>query len=140
MKTIRFKKLNENAVIPTKAHPTDAGFDLVATSRTYQGGCYVYNTGIAIQLPKNKAALLFMRSSVSRTGLNLANAVGLVDSGYIGEIILKFRPVNDHPILYAPGDKVGQMVIIDVPEYEFEEVKELKATDRGSGGFGSTGK
>ena len=140
MKTIKFKKLNSKAVTPKRAHATDACYDLVATDRTYQGGCYVYNTGIAIQLPKNKAALLFMRSSVSRTGLNLANAVGVVDEGYTGEILLKFRPVNDHPILYTPGEKVGQMLIIDCPAYTFQEVKELKKTDRGNGGFGSTGK
>lgn len=137
---IKFKKLTDNAVAPSKAHPTDAGFDLVATSRTYQGGCFVYGTGIALELPKDYAAFLFQRSSVSKMGLMLANCVGVIDSDYRGELIFKFRPLNDHPMLYNVGDKIGQMVIQKLPHIELTETKEINKTERGDGGFGSTGK
>lgn len=137
---VQFKKLNNKAVMPEKAHPTDAGFDLTATSRTYQGGCYVYGTGIALELPKDYAAFLFQRSSVSKKGLILANCVGVIDSDYRGELILKFRQVNDHPILYNVGEKIGQMIIQKLPHIELEETKEISKTERGDGGFGSTGK
>ena len=140
MKTIKFKKLNNKAVMPKKAHPTDAGFDIIATSRIYQGECYVYSTGIAIQLPKDHVALIFPRSSISKTGLILSNSVGVIDAGYTGEIMFKFRPTNSHPILYNVGDRIGQMVILPLPQVKFKEVKELFKTDRGNGGFGSTGK
>lgn len=137
---IKFKKLTENAVMPSKAHPTDAGFDVVATNRTYQGGCFVYSTGIALELPKDYVAFLFQRSSVSKMGLMLANCVGVIDSGYRGELIFKFRPLNDHPMLYNIGDKIGQIVIQKLPNIELVEAKELNKTERGDGGFGSTGK
>lgn len=137
---IKFKKLTENAATPSKAHPTDAGFDVVATNRTYQGGCFVYNTGIALELPKDYVAFLFQRSSVSKMGLMLANCVGVIDSGYRGELIFKFRPLNDHPMLYNIGDKIGQIVIQKLPNIELIEAKELNKTERGDGGFGSTGK
>lgn len=140
MKTIKFKKLNDKAVTPKRATDGACGFDLVATSRTYQGGCYVYSTGIAVEIPKDKAILIIPRSSIYKTGLILSNSAGLIDSDYRGEIKFMFRPVNDHPMLYAVGDRIGQMIIIDSPSYCFKESKELSNTKRGSGGFGSTGK
>lgn len=142
MKTmkIKFKKLNDNAVMPSKAHPTDAGFDLTATSRIYQGGCYVYGTGIAVEIPKGYVGLVFPRSSISRTGLTLSNCVGVIDSGYRGEITFKFRPVSDHPVLYNVGDRIGQLIILPYPDVKFVEAGRLSDSERGIGGYGSTGR
>lgn len=140
MKTIKFKKLNPNAIKPTRAYSTDAGFDLVATSRTYQGGCYVYGTGLAIEIPANHVGLIFPRSSISKIGLTLSNCVGVIDSSYRGEITFKFRPVNDHPMLYNVGDRIGQLIVLPYPEFKFIESDVLSSTDRGTGGYGSTGR
>lgn len=137
---IKFKKLNDKAVMPKKAHETDAGFDLVATSRIYQGGCYVYGTGLAIEIPVNHVGLIFPRSSISNTGLTLSNCVGVIDSSYRGEITFKFRQVNDHPMLYNIGDRIGQLIILPYPEFKFIESDVLSSTDRGAGGYGSTGR
>ena len=137
---VRIKKLNDRAVVPVKAHDTDAGFDLVATSRIYQGGCYVYGTGLAVEIPDGYVGLIFPRSSISKTGLSLSNAVGVIDAGYRGEITFKFRSVEEHPILYNVGDRIGQLIIMAYPKIDFEESESLSNTDRGTGGYGSTGR
>ena len=137
---IHFKKLTEKAVIPTKAHPTDAGFDLTAVSKEYKDGCFVYGTGIAIELPQNYVGLLFPRSCIYRKDLRLTNAVGVIDSGYTGEITFKFAPTRNGVLkTYRVGDRVGQLIIIPFPEIEFEEVPELADSERGANGYGSTG-
>ena len=140
---IRFKKLSTNAVIPTRAHESDAGFDLTATYCTSDlDGCVVYRTGIAVEIPKGYVGLIFPRSSIANRNLILTNSVGVIDSGYRGEILAKFRYVNDDFINIPPykvGDRIGQLVIMPIPEIEFEEVDELSDSDRGTGGYGSTG-
>lgn len=138
--TVKFKKLAENAVIPTKGTPDSAGFDLTATSRTFTGGKWVYGTGIAMEIPKGYVGLAFPRSSVSNKNMSLANSVGVIDSDYRGEITAKFRPDADYPVVYNVGERIAQIIIIPYPEVEFEEVEELSDTDRGTGGYGSTGK
>ncbi len=138
--TVKFKKLTENAVIPTKGTIDSAGFDLTATSRMFIGGKWVYGTGIAMEIPKGYVGLAFPRSSVSNKNMGLVNSVGVIDSDYRGEIKAKFRPDADYPVLYEVGDRIAQIVIIPYPEIEFEEVDELSDTDRGTGGYGSTGK
>lgn len=141
---VKIKKLVENAVIPTYAHNTDAGMDLTATSRNIDTqGNIVYGTGIAVEIPQGYVGLVFPRSSIAKTDLSLSNAVGVIDSGYRGEITFKFRdhqPLNGNVSWYRVGERIGQLIIMPYPKIEFEEVEELSETDRGLGGFGSTGK
>jgi dUTP pyrophosphatase len=140
---VKIKKLHENAVIPVYSKPGDAGLDLVATSiddDSYNN--IIYGTGLAIEIPEGHVGLLYPRSSNSKTDLYLTNHVGVIDSGYRGEIMFKFRPINgiEDAFIYAVGDRVGQLIIIPYPSIEFVETEELSDSDRGDGGFGSTGK
>lgn len=139
---VKIKKLTSEAVIPSYAKPGDAGMDLVATSKSVDAsGNTVYGTGIAIEIPEGHVGLIFPRSSNSKTDLYLTNHVGVIDSGYRGEIMFKFRAVKPvFPKEYAVGDKVGQIIIVPYPAVQFVEVDELSSTERGEGGFGSTGK
>jgi len=140
---IKYKKLDQFSKGITKAHEHDAGFDLYATTKQEatmnNAGLYTeYGTGVCFDIPKGYVGLLFPRSSVYKTGQYLTNSVGVIDSGYRGEIMLKFtRPAIDSQ--YKVGDRVGQLIIMPYPQVRFEEVKDLNATDRGVGGFGSTG-
>ena len=140
---IKAKKLNPDAVIPKYAKPGDAAMDLYATSVDYDKyGNLVCHTGLAMEIPEGHVGLLFPRSSISKTALTLRNSVGVIDSGYRGEVMLKFdredRLVTDD-CLYHVGDRVGQIMIMPYPQVQFEEAVELSDTDRGTGGFGSTG-
>ncbi len=138
---IKFKKLHPDAVIPTKGHPTDAGFDLTAVSveEDRKRNIITYHTGIAVEIPENYVGYVFPRSSVYKHQVSLANCVGVIDSGYRNEILLKFRIVQPHISRYSVGDRVAQLIIQPYPEIEFEEVDELDESDRNLGGFGSTG-
>lgn len=138
---IKFKKLHPDAVIPTKAHSTDAGFDLVATSVSEDRrlGIITFGTGIATEIPDGFVGLIFPRSSIYKQDLSLANSVGVIDSSYRGEIMLKFREEQPYFNCYSVGDKIGQIIILPYPEIEFEEADELEDSERGAGGFGSTG-
>ena len=143
---VQFKKLNPNAVNPTKAHNADAGFDLTAISRTTDDhGNWVYDTGIAMNIPCGHVGLLFMRSSVAKKSQILTNAVGVVDSGYIGSITFKMKPiVQDIKYTqakpYEVGERIGQIIIIPIPPVTFEEVDDLGHTERGTGNYGSSGR
>ena len=88
---IKIKKLHKDAVIPTKVHTSDAGCDLYATSCHYDNGLIIYGTGIAVEIPTGYVGLVFPRSSIANTHLTLSNSVGVIDSGYRGEIMAKFR-------------------------------------------------
>ena len=137
---IKLKKMNPNAVVPTYAKQGDAAMDLYAAEvQKDKWGNYVYLTGIALEIPSGYVGLLFPRSSVSRTCLSLANSVGVVDSGYRGEIMLKYRNTGEANSIYKSGDRVGQLIIMPYPQIELIEVEELSTTERGDGGFGSTG-
>lgn len=139
---VRFKKLDEKAVAPTKAHPTDAGFDLTAISvkEDCVRGIVTYGTGIAVEIPDGYVGLIFPRSSIYKKSLSLCNSVPVIDSGFRGEIMLKFRIEQPHIQRYSLGDRIGQLIIIPYPDIEFVEADELSDSDRGIGGFGSTGK
>ena len=145
---VNVKKLDSNAVIPTYARHGDAGMDLTATSKSYdEHGNVCYGTSLAFEIPHGFVGLLFPRSSNTKKDLILGNSVGVIDSGYRGEVVLKFRPVMplERDIEFGPrehevGDRVGQIVIMPVPQIEFNVVDELSTTDRGVGGFGSSGK
>lgn len=144
---IKFVKTHENAVAPTKAHATDAGFDLTATSRTFdEHGAVVYGTGIAVEIPAGYVGLVFPRSSVSKFDLSMANAVGVIDAGYRGEITVKFKPGirwDGKPAsgkhIYNPGERCAQIIIMPIPEVEFVHVPFLSDGERGTDGYGSTG-
>ena len=140
---VKFKKLNENAVIPSYAKPGDAGMDLTATSAKWSDEfqCWVYGTGLAAEIPEGFVGLIFPRSSVRKYGLILANHVGVVDSGYRGEIMLTYRPaMASGNAIYKVGDRIGQIIIMPHPFIEVEEATELSETERGEGGHGSTDK
>jgi dUTP pyrophosphatase len=138
---IKFKKLSKEAVAPAYAKPGDAGMDMVAISFRKDEMYYEYGTGIAVEIPEGYVGLIFPRSSISNTKMILANHVGVVDSGYRGEIKFRFKKLAwDNGIVYEVGDRIGQLIIMPIPYVELEEVDELSSSDRGNGGFGSTGK
>ena len=159
MNKLKFKKLNyaakdkegnpivmeSQAVLPKKAHATDAGYDLTATRITQEVDeagklILVYHTDLAVEIPEGYVGLLFMRSSVSKKSIQLCNCTGVIDSNYRGEVMGKFKVTTDAlPRIYEPGEKFAQFVL--VPYYtvvETEWVEELTETERGEGGFGST--
>lgn len=140
---VKIKKLDPKAVIPKYAKDGDAGMDLTATSKWYDDDNNVcYGTGIAMEIPKGYVGLVFPRSSNAKKDLILSNSVGVIDSGYRGEITFKFKLVEDRHLAkdYNVGDRVGQIIIIPYPNIEFVEVRDLSKTDRGDGGYGSSGK
>ena len=141
---VNIKKLNENAVIPSYSKDGDAGMDLVATSINFEGTQITYGTGLAIEIPKGFVGLIFPRSSIRKTDLSLSNSVGVIDSGYRGEIQATFNQKSlsskSGSFLYGVGDRIAQIMIIPYPPINFIEVDELTNTERGEGGFGSTGK
>lgn len=134
---LKFKKLDEAAVIPSRAHRSDAGLDLVATSLAKTDDYWEYGTGLAMSIPSGMVGLLFPRSSISKTSHSLRNSVGVIDSGYRGEIKLRMSVPSGK--LYEIGDKIGQLIILEMPILEIEEVDELEDSARNEGGFGSTG-
>ncbi len=154
---VKFKKLNDDAVLPSYAKPGDAGMDLTATSGpnvVFSEGsdCWYYveyKTGLAVELPEGHVGLLFPRSSISKSSLFLANSIGVIDSSFRGEICLRFKvdagvlsqadKTNGTPAQYDKGDRIGQLIIVPYPTIEPEFAEELSDTTRGTGGFGSTG-
>ncbi len=153
---VKIKKLCENAVIPSYAKLGDAGMDLTATSMEMDNyGNVSYGTGLAIEIPEGYVGLLFPRSSICKKDITLTNCTGVIDSGYRGEIMLKFKPTNvfsnnplehlncigyvSNPGVYKVGERIGQIIIMPYPQINFIEVNELSDTERGEGGHGSTG-
>jgi dUTP pyrophosphatase len=142
---VRIKRLKPNAVIPTYAKEGDAGMDLVATSIISETTTDVtYGTGLAMEIRDGFVGLVFPRSSIRKYDLALTNCVGVIDSGYRGEIQATFKKTNwlkgNESEKYQIGDRIAQIIIIPHPQIEFYEVDELSDTERGDGGFGSTGK
>lgn len=165
---VKIKKLIPEAVIPKYAKEGDAGLDLIATSVEKTALYTSYGTGLAIEIPKGYVGLVFPRSSVRNKDFSMANCVGVVDSGYRGEIFISFKeivrvktlktlldsmldlitgkvqlkmdPKEHEKQFYEIGDKVAQLIIIPYPYVKFEEVKELSESDRGTSGHGSSGK
>lgn len=162
--TVNFKKLSKKAVMPTYAHDTDAGMDLVAISKTETEDYLEFDTGIAIELPEGYMGLLFPRSSNSKKDLLLCNSVGVVDVGYSNSIKLRFKKIINPSKLtiitswiknlfgiksitselyydakhYNVGEKIGQLIILPYPKIDWNEVDEFAPSERGLGGFGST--
>jgi dUTP pyrophosphatase len=141
---VNIKRLHPNAVIPTYAKEGDAGMDFVATSVISETHTQItYGLGVALEIPNGFVGLVFPRSSIRKTRLQLSNSVGVIDSGYRGELQATFNKItttlenqkND----YKVGDRVAQIMIIPHPSIDFQEVEYLSNTQRGEGGFGSTG-
>lgn len=151
---IKIKKLSIDAVVPKYAKEGDAGLDFIAISYTYENGRHSYGTGLAFEISKGYVGLIFPRSSICKYDLRLTNSVGVVDSGYRGEIKFQFEnrgmdvsinasgtlcPGENNRNIYKVGDKIGQMIIVPYPQIELIEVDELTNTKRGTNGFGSSG-
>ncbi len=158
---VRFRKLVPEAKAPFKAIEVDAGFDLFATSIEETPDFITYHTGIAVEIPEGYVGLVFPRSSVTKYDLMLKNSVGIIDASYRGEIMCRFQItkddnrlveiINSNTInqlsnnrcdkkLYDVGDRVAQIVFMELPKITLIEAEELSDTERGSGGFGHTGK
>ena len=139
---VKIKKLVESAVIPFYAKPGDAGMDLTAVSKWYEDGNVCYGTGLAFEIPEGYVGLVFPRSSNAKKDLILSNSVGVIDSGYRGEVTLKFKDVEKKQISYAKyykiNERIGQIIILPFPKIKFIESEELSETERGTGGYGST--
>ena len=154
---VKIKKLHPQSVIPFYSKDGDAGMDLTATSKWYDdNGNTCYGTGLAFEIPEGYFGLLVPRSSNAKTDLRLTNSSGILDSGYRGEVMFKYRNDNfsnmsddykahvsngiiDFTNENNVGDRIGQILVLPYPKIEFVEVEELSETERGEGGFGSTG-
>ncbi len=139
---VKVKRVTDTAQLPTKAHQTDAGYDLYAHKKEkMRNGQLKYTTGLCFEIPDGYMGLLFPRSSLSNYNLALSNSVGIIDSGYRGEISFVFNYTEGQMFAstYNEGDRIGQLIIIPYPEVKFEEVKDLSESPRGAKGFGSSG-
>jgi dUTP pyrophosphatase len=137
---LKVKKLHPDATIPKYANPGDAASDLTCIDDgNWRLGYVEYRTGLAFEIPAGHVMLIFPRSSISTTPFSLSNAVGVIDSGYRGEVTCRFR-YTDTIGRYSKGNRVAQFIILPYPTIECEETNELTPTQRGTGGYGSTGK
>ena len=141
--TLPFKRLDPDAVLPARAHPGDAGLDLrsAVDVEVGPGERALVPTGVAVAIPDGHAGLVLPRSGLaSKHGLTMANAPGLIDAGYRGEVICAVVNIDrDTRVRISKGDRIAQLVVVAVPELAAEWVEELPPTTRGEGGFGSTG-
>ena len=142
---ISVRRLHPDAVLPSAAHEGDAGCDLVAVASVTLaagGGRAMVPAGFAMALPAGTAGFVLPRSGLaSRHGITCANAPGLIDAGYRGEVkvaLVNLDPTNDYVV--QVGDRIAQLVVLPVPTVTFLEVDELDASERGEGGFGSSGR
>jgi dUTP pyrophosphatase len=142
--SFRFARLSDAAVAPRRAHDDDAGFDLCAAeaARLEPGERASVGTGIAVEIPEGSAGLVLPRSGLAaRHGISVVNAPGLIDAGYRGEVrVLLLNTDKSDAFEIEPGDRIAQLVIVDVGTGEPEETDSLAESVRGAGGFGSTGK
>ena len=141
---VNVKKLRDNAIIPTQGSKYAAGYDLYAdrdTPITIKSGETVkIGTGLAFELPEGFFAGIFARSGLAtKQGLRPANCVGVVDCDYRGEVIVAIHNDSNRDTVIAPGDRIAQMILLPYQSMEFIEVSDLSETDRGDGGFGSSG-
>lgn len=145
---VNIKKTSPNAVIPSYAKEGDACLDLTTTDVYFDAhGNMVCEIGLAIEIPEGYVGLIFPRSSVTKKVLGMANAVGVIDSGYRGPLRVVFKPAPAFKMdnfsadmaEYKSGDRVAQLMIIPIPYINLVEVDELSDSVRGEGGFGSTG-
>ena len=143
MSELAFRRLDPDAVLPERAHPGDAGFDLrsIEDVDVGPGERAMIRTGIAVSIADGHAGLVLPRSGLaSKHGLTLANAPGLIDAGYRGELICSVVNLDrDQSVKIARGDRIAQLVIVAVPDLRPAWVDELQPSSRDEDGFGSTG-
>lgn len=142
---LKMKKLREGAVLPQRQTEGAAGYDLCACLEapvTLQPGeGYPFPTGLAAEIPQGYAGMVFCRSGLGvKHGISLPNCVGVIDSDYRGELVVPLRNFGDGTYTIQPGERIAQLVIMPVLLPEIVEVEELSQTQRGQGGFGSTGR
>jgi len=141
---LAFRRVDPDAILPERAHQGDAGFDLrsIEDLEVRPGERAMVRTGVAVAIPEGHAGLVLPRSGLaSKHGLTLANAPGLIDAGYRGELICSVVNLDrDESVKIARGDRIAQLVIAPVVRAEIEVVASLTATARGEGGFGHTGR
>jgi dUTP pyrophosphatase len=141
---LRFARLSEAALLPTRAHEGDAGLDLYAAEPAHigPGERWSVRTGLAVEIPNGHAGLVLPRSGLARKhGISLVNSPGLIDSGYRGELtvlMLNTDPAEVYRVV--PGDRIAQLVVVAVAAAEPIEAEELTESARGDGGFGSSGR
>lgn len=136
-------KLLDGNCRPYKKHYSDAGFDLKSANESFiilSNETATINTGICVEIPIGYCCMIFPRSGLGSKGLVLRNTVGIIDSDYRGEIMLKVKNTGNDPIVIDQYDRVAQMILIPIALGELEFVNELTETKRGEGGFGHTGK
>jgi dUTP pyrophosphatase len=149
--TVNFKKLKENAIIPTRGSEYAAGYDLYAIIgdsifdeeplEIPPHSTVKVDTGLAMELPNGTFGAIFARSGLAtKKGLRPANSVGVIDSDYRGSIIVALHNDTDETQTIINGERIAQLIILPYIQVDFKEVEELSDTKRGSGGFGSTGK
>jgi dUTP pyrophosphatase len=141
---LRCRRLNDDATLPSRAHEGDAGLDLCAAEAATlgPGARASVGTGIAIEVPEGHAGLVLPRSGLAaRNGIALVNAPGLIDAGYRGEVrVLLLNTDRNEPFEIAPGDRIAQLLITPFAAAEPSEAVELSVSERGNGGFGSSGR
>ena len=139
---VKIKKTHPNGKIPTYATDGAGAFDFYSAEEVDIKGLEVMaiDLGVAMDVPEGYVMLLFPRSSIGKnTPLRMANSVGVIDSDYRGTIHALYENNDICPVLVKKGDRIAQGIIVPIPKVEFEEVEELSTTERGEGGFGSTG-
>ena len=141
---IAFRRLNEAARAPARAHADDAGYDLHAAEPATigPGERASVGTGLAVAIPEGHAGLVHPRSGLAaKHGIALVNAPGLIDAGYRGEVrVLLLNTDREAPFGIEPGDRIAQLVVVAIPAAQFTEAGELPSSGRAEGGFGSTGR
>jgi dUTP pyrophosphatase len=141
--SLRVTRLDPRATLPTRAYPGDAGLDLYAVEQTVlaPGERASIPTGIAIEIPDGQAGLVLPRSGLAaKHGIAIVNAPGLIDAGYRGELrVLLLNTDRARAFTIAPGDRIAQLVLVQVMLPEVAEVEQLAPSERGGGGFGSSG-
>ncbi|MBQ7160380.1 MAG: dUTP diphosphatase [Clostridia bacterium] len=143
--TVRFKKLNDRAVVPTYGSPSSAGADLYSAEvndvTIDPGNTALIHTGIACEIPEGYVGLIFARSGLAtKRGLAPANKVGVIDSDYRGELMVSLYNQSPDIQTVERRERIAQLAIVPYLRAEFEEADELSDTERGEGGFGSTGR
>ncbi len=142
--TLRVRRLHPAARLPSATHDGDAGYDLHAAeaAELSPGERAMVRTGLAVELPPGHAGLVLPRSgNAARHGITLVNAPGLIDAGYRGELrVLLLNTDRSASFTVAPGDRIAQLVLVRVEAPEVEEVDRLAPSERGEGGFGSSGR
>jgi dUTP pyrophosphatase len=136
-------RLRDDAILPARAYAGDAGLDLAACERHEigPGERALVGTGIAVAIPHGHAGLVTPRSGLAtKSGITIVNTPGLVDSGYRGELrVILHNTDRSEPFVVEPGMRIAQLVVVAVPGAELNEVEELPESERGAGGFGSSG-